>query len=348
MELSSRTNQATRSVPGRHTRCTFIVYILFVLEMVYLFHSTQNNQRVFLYVVYVVGGHVFRSRLPLCHDLPALLPTGELTTPTIGVLFGILIRQKRFKSTTMQIQLHHVRSGEPLLRQAGKEEFIDNPFPRDANRTLLVPGGMGCDNNAAMDTFWSYGHIRAIVETTHDQTFWAVLQLVGGEVQTGLNERMIEDGVIFATHHKGKICQVCNDRPSAILSIDAQHSLRLPEVVCSQVAINGRERLAQFHSVVSIAWGAKRAEQVRTVSLTDNRPRPHDFSSLASGVARSTEVIQSSKGRWEFLCLRECPLACGLTRPVDVEDDSSDPYPVHQITDVVFLRERTTEQVIER
>ncbi len=32
--------------------------------MVYLFHSTQNNQGVFLYVFYVVEGLVFRSRLP--------------------------------------------------------------------------------------------------------------------------------------------------------------------------------------------------------------------------------------------------------------------------------------------
>ena len=32
--------------------------------MVSLFHSTQNNQRVFLYVFYVVEGLVFRSRLP--------------------------------------------------------------------------------------------------------------------------------------------------------------------------------------------------------------------------------------------------------------------------------------------
>lgn len=32
--------------------------------MVYLFHSTENNQGVFLYVFYVVEGHVLRSRLP--------------------------------------------------------------------------------------------------------------------------------------------------------------------------------------------------------------------------------------------------------------------------------------------
>lgn len=55
-------------MPGRRTRCTFIIHIPFVLEMVYLFHSTQNNQRVFLDVFYVVEGLVFRSRLPGNHE----------------------------------------------------------------------------------------------------------------------------------------------------------------------------------------------------------------------------------------------------------------------------------------
>ncbi len=45
---------------GAH--CTFTVYISFVLEMVYLFHSTQNNQGMFFYVLYVVSGLVSRSR----------------------------------------------------------------------------------------------------------------------------------------------------------------------------------------------------------------------------------------------------------------------------------------------
>ncbi len=69
-------------------------------------------------------------------------------------------------------------------------------------------------------------------------------ELVGGQMQAGLNQRRIEHGVIFATHHEGEISQVCNHRPRAILPIEAQQDLRLREVVGSQVATNGEERLA--------------------------------------------------------------------------------------------------------
>src|SRR5712691_12732049 len=48
--------------------------------MVYLFHSTQNNQRVFLYVVYVVGGLVFRSRLQWLWNLR--LDLGQHLSPS--------------------------------------------------------------------------------------------------------------------------------------------------------------------------------------------------------------------------------------------------------------------------
>src|SRR5450631_3465355 len=127
MELSSRTNQATRSVPGRHTRCTFIVYILFVLEMVYLFHSTQNNQRVFLYVVYVVGGHVFRSRLPLPRDLPEFLSALGVGTPSVGIAFDIFIRQYRLECPTPVIEIQDIFDQEPVSAKCSNEEFV-HPF----------------------------------------------------------------------------------------------------------------------------------------------------------------------------------------------------------------------------
>src|SRR6266487_4931851 len=97
---------------------------------------------------------------PLRHDLPALLPTGGLTTPTIRLLLDILIGKNGFKSAAMQIQLHDVGSREALLGQAGEKEFIDHAFPRDANPTLLFAHGMGRHHHAAMDAFRPDWHIR--------------------------------------------------------------------------------------------------------------------------------------------------------------------------------------------
>jgi len=107
---------------------------------------------------------------PLRHDLPALLPTAGLTTPTIRVLLDILIGQNGFKSAAMQIQLHDVGSREALLGQAGEKEFIDHAFPRDANPTLLFAHGMGRHHHAAMDAFRPDWHIRTVGEAAHDQT----------------------------------------------------------------------------------------------------------------------------------------------------------------------------------
>ena len=43
----------------------------------------------------------------------------------------------------MQIDFNDVGSGEPLLGQAGEEEFVDDPFPRDANPALLFASPIG-------------------------------------------------------------------------------------------------------------------------------------------------------------------------------------------------------------
>jgi len=119
---------------------------------------------------------------PLRHDLPALLPTGGLTTPTIRLLLDILIGKNGFKSAAMQIQLHDVGSREALLGQAGEKEFRDDPFPRDANPALLFGSLMSCHDHAARDAFRSHWHIRAEVSAAHDQTLRTVQPLVGGQM----------------------------------------------------------------------------------------------------------------------------------------------------------------------
>jgi len=80
---------------------------------------------------------------------------------------------------------------------------------------------------------------------------------------------MIEDRVVFPTHHKEEVCQVCNHCPCAILSIKAQQGVFLREVMRCEIAADGLESLTQFCSVASIARVPKRAEPLRTVGLTE-------------------------------------------------------------------------------
>src|SRR6266487_1375177 len=243
---------------------------------------------------------------PLCHDLPALLPARGLATPAIRVLFNIFIGKDGFKGTAMQIQLHDIRSREALLGQASEKELIDDASSRDANPALLFTSGMGCHHHPAMDAFWPHWYLRTVVEAAHERAFRAMQKLVGGQAQTGLNQRMIQHGVVFATHYEEEASQIGEYGPGAILSIKAQEGMFLRELMRGEVATDGEERLTQFCSVEPIASVAKGAEPLRGVSLTDDGPGPHDFPSLASGVARGTELIQSSKGWGQFLCLRVC------------------------------------------
>jgi hypothetical protein len=53
-------------------------------------------------------------------------------------------------------------------------------------------------------------------------TFRALLELIGGQVQTCLNERMIQHRVVFAAGHKSKVSQVRKHGPGAILAIQPQ------------------------------------------------------------------------------------------------------------------------------
>lgn len=52
---------------------------------------------------------------PLADNLPALLPIGGMRTPAIWVLFLILIRERQLKRATMEIERHHIGSGERIL-----------------------------------------------------------------------------------------------------------------------------------------------------------------------------------------------------------------------------------------
>src|SRR5579875_790738 len=149
-----------------------------------------------------------------------------MRAPAIWVLFAILIREKWLEGAAMQIQLDHIAGRERLLREVGEEEFIDDAVPRHAHRTLLLVGGMGGHHHAAGYPLSPHWHCRAVIEAAQQLTFWTLLELIWGQVQTRLHERMIEGTVLLAASHEGEAGQIGEDGPRAILSIEAQQGAR--------------------------------------------------------------------------------------------------------------------------
>jgi hypothetical protein len=160
----------------------------------------------------------------------------------------------------MQVQFDDITSGKRLLRQGGEEEFVDDARTRDANPALLCAGRMSRYHYAAVHTLRPHRHIRTVVEATHDLAFRALLGLIGRQVQPCLDERMIENRVLFAAGHKGEASEIGEGRPGAILSIEPQQRMGLWELMCHKIATNGRQALAQFLPVASITFVPKTAE----------------------------------------------------------------------------------------
>lgn len=74
---------------------------------------------------------------PLTDDLPCLLHPGGVVAPAVRIDLPHLIGKRRFKGAALQIQFDDITGGKPLLRQIGKEEFVDDARAGDANGTLL-------------------------------------------------------------------------------------------------------------------------------------------------------------------------------------------------------------------
>src|SRR2546430_7103461 len=71
---------------------------------------------------------------PLRHDLPGFLPMRGERTPSIAVLLAILMRKFRLEAAPMQVELHHISSGETPCGQGREEEFVDDPIACHADR----------------------------------------------------------------------------------------------------------------------------------------------------------------------------------------------------------------------
>jgi hypothetical protein len=72
-------------------------------------------------------------------------------------------------------------------------------------------------------------------------------------VQPRLNQRMVEQAVVFATGHKREPRQISQHSPVPILAIEAEQRLFLRELIRREIGADGGEALAQFRSVQSIA-----------------------------------------------------------------------------------------------
>ena len=158
---------------------------------------------------------------------------------------------------------------------------------RDADRFLLVLrlrsillSWMRCDNDP----------------TEHGLAFRTQLDLIGRQMQTCLNQRVIQHAVFFASGDKGEASQVYKHGSQAIVAVEAEQGTGRVELVRSEVARDGREALAQFHAILPIPAVANTAEPVITVGLAHCGASMHRLPAFATSVARSTDVIESTKG----------------------------------------------------
>ena len=81
---------------------------------------------------------------------------------------------------------------------------------------------MGCHHHAAGHPLRPHWHSRAVIEAAHHLTFWTLLKLIWGEMETGLDKRMIKRAVLLAASHESEAWQIGEHGPRAILSIEPQ------------------------------------------------------------------------------------------------------------------------------
>jgi hypothetical protein len=248
----------------------------------------------------------FESQVPdpLGDQLLALLSPGRMAATAIGSDLLIFIGECRLKSATMQVQLDHIAGREGVLWQVREEQFLDNARACDPNGTLLLPCGMRGHDHAAGHPLRSHWHLGAIVEAALHLTFGPLLKLVGRQVQPRLNQRMIEQVIVFATGHKREPSHIGEHGPIAILPIEAQQHARSFELIRRQIPADGHKSLAQFFLISPIPAVAETAEPLITVRLSNRCPCPYHFPALASPVPRCTDLIQSAKIWGEAVGLR--------------------------------------------
>ena len=85
-----------------------------------------------------------------------------------------------------------------------------------------------------------------------------------------------------------------------------------------------------------------------SMGLQDRGARAHDFSSLAPGVPRGTQGTQAPRWLRPIRCLRQGPLAGGLARAIDIEDEEVVPLPIPQPSWLFLFHEGASKQIVEK
>jgi hypothetical protein len=141
------------------------------------------------------------------------------------ILFVILIGEDALKSSTMQVQLHHIGGGEGPKRPRRKEEFVDDVVSSRSDRSSLAGGRLGGHNDAARRAGRRHLKTRKIEEGPLRPAFrMGDLRIRGGE-QAPLNDWQIKQMIVLAPHDRGEPSQICHDRPIAILAIQTHDGL---------------------------------------------------------------------------------------------------------------------------
>jgi hypothetical protein len=191
----------------------------------------------------------------------------------------------------------------------------------DAYGALLFACGMRCHNYTAPHLFGPYRNLSTIVEAALGLTFRALLELIWREVQTCLDERMIQDAIFFATGHEREPSEIRTYSSRAILSIEPEQGAGLWELVRGEIARDRRKRLSQLRTILPAAAVSKTAEPLVAGGLTNDRACPHDLPPLAPRVARSTHVIQPAKGRRQLFGLGQGALTGRFSRAINIKED---------------------------
>ncbi len=101
--------------------------------------------------------------------------------------------------------------------------------------------------------------------------FGALLDLIRRQMQTRLNQRVIQHTVLFAAGQIGEASQISQHGSQAILAVESEQGTRGFELVRGEVARDRRKALAQFYTILPVPAVSKTAEPVITVGLANGR-----------------------------------------------------------------------------
>ena len=190
---------------------------------------------------------------PLRKNEPKFLAPGGVRTPTVRLLFLILIREDGLKSPTMQVQCHHIGRSKRLPRQGGVEELVDDLTTRRADLGAAFGRRMRGDDDPCAGPCRSQLQIRAVKEGARGSCFRMRRLLVRWLGQAGLHLWQIEEIIVLAAHDVSQSSQIGHNRSIAILSIQAHQGLAQWNSLCFHIGADRLDRLAQFSEVFAVA-----------------------------------------------------------------------------------------------